>query len=83
MAAVTIRKLSKEVHRALKVRAALHGRSTEAEMRTILETAALPAARIKLGSLLVGLGRQADLTDADVESLLAVREAKRAKPRAM
>ena len=33
MAAVTIRNLSDEAHRALKVRAAQHNRSTEAEMR--------------------------------------------------
>jgi antitoxin FitA len=37
MAAVTIRNLSAETHRALKVRAAQHNRSTEAEIRAILE----------------------------------------------
>jgi len=35
MAAVTIRNLSDEAHRALKLRAAQHNRSTEAEMRAI------------------------------------------------
>lgn len=39
MAAVTIRNLPEEIHRALKMRAAQHNRSTEAEMRAILETA--------------------------------------------
>ncbi len=33
MATLTIRNLSDEVHRSLRVRAALHGRSTEAEVR--------------------------------------------------
>lgn len=42
MAAVTIRNLSEEAHRALKVRAAQHNRSAEAEMRTILEAAVRP-----------------------------------------
>ena len=37
MPAVTIRNLSDATHRALKVRAAQHGRSAEAEMRDILE----------------------------------------------
>ena len=36
MAAVTIRNLSDETHRALKVRATPHNRSTEAEIRAIL-----------------------------------------------
>ena len=39
MATLTIRKVSPETHRALKVRAAQNGRSAEAEMRAILETA--------------------------------------------
>ena len=39
MAAVTIRNLTDETHRALKQRAAHHGRSTEAEIRAILEDA--------------------------------------------
>jgi len=58
MAAVTIRNLSDETHRALKRRAAAKGRSTEAEMRAILEEAVNPPERIKLGSELVALGRR-------------------------
>ena len=45
MAAVTIRNLSEEAHRALKIRAARHNRSTEAEMRAILEAAPSRRAR--------------------------------------
>lgn len=41
MAAVTIRNLSEETHRALNIRAAQHNRSTEAEIRAILEAAGL------------------------------------------
>ncbi|RNI22854.1 FitA-like ribbon-helix-helix domain-containing protein [Flexivirga caeni] len=39
MPAITIRNLSAETHRALKSRAAAHGRSTEAEVRAILADA--------------------------------------------
>lgn len=49
MPAVTIRNLSEATHRALKVRAAHHGRSTEAEMREILESAIRPQARQRAG----------------------------------
>lgn len=69
MPAVTIRNLSEEVHRALKVRAARHGRSTEAEMRSILEGAVRPTERVRLGTALSRLGRKAGLTNADFEAL--------------
>ncbi|MFT4035230.1 MAG: antitoxin [Patulibacter sp.] len=59
MAAITIRNLSDETHRALKVRAASHGRSTEAEVRTILDAAVSPPERVRLGSLLAEIGRDA------------------------
>ncbi len=65
MPAVTIRNLSEETHRALKVRAAQHGRSTEAEVREILEHAVRPVGRVKLGSLLAEIGRGAGLTHED------------------
>lgn len=42
MANVLIRNLPAEVHRALKVRAALNERSTDAEIREILTTAVQP-----------------------------------------
>jgi antitoxin FitA len=58
MPAVTIRNLSEEAHRALKVRAAKHGRSAEAEMREILEQAARPQNRLKIGSELAAFGRR-------------------------
>ena len=40
MANVTVRNLPDAVHRALRARAATHGRSTEAEIRYILEAVA-------------------------------------------
>ncbi|KMO30742.1 hypothetical protein VQ03_28155 [Methylobacterium tarhaniae] len=80
MPAVTIRKLSAEAHRALKVRAAQHGRSTEAEMRDILEAAVRPPHRVKLGSLLASIGREADLTESEAEHFDRLRDKTPAEP---
>ncbi len=55
MAAVTIRNLNDDAHRALKKQAAEHGRSTEAEMRWILEEAVGRREKIGLGSALAAL----------------------------
>lgn len=66
MAMLTVRNLPDEVHRALRVRAARHGRSTEAEVRAILEEAVSPQGRLRLGSMLAEIGRQARLTDEEV-----------------
>lgn len=66
MAMLTVRNLPDEVHRALRVRAAQHERSTEAEVRAILEEAVKPQGRLKLGSWLADIGRQVRLTDEEV-----------------
>jgi plasmid stability protein len=58
MAAVTIRNLPEATHRALKARAAKHGRSTEAELREIIEFAVRPVVRVRLGTALADLGRK-------------------------
>jgi plasmid stability protein len=57
MAAVTIRNLPDETHRALKQRARLKGKSTEAEIRSILEEAVNPPERIKIGTELAKFGK--------------------------
>ena len=57
MSVVTVRNLPEETHRALKLRAAQHGRSTEAEIREILEEAVRPRTRIKIGSELAAFGQ--------------------------
>jgi plasmid stability protein len=66
MAAVTIRNLPDETHRALKQRAASHGRSTEAEIRAILEEAIRPPERLKLGTYLFESTREFGGVDLDV-----------------
>lgn len=66
MANVTVRNLPDEVHRALRVRAATHGRSTEAEIRDILEGVVKPVHRIRMGDALAEIGRRIGLTDEDM-----------------
>jgi antitoxin FitA len=66
MAAIVIRNLSLETHRALQARAARHNRSTEAEARMILDEAVRPVARIKLGSALATLAQPFGGLDLDL-----------------
>jgi plasmid stability protein len=58
MAVLTVRNLADETHRALKLRAARNGRSTEAEVRDIIENAVRPEKQLKLGSALAELGQR-------------------------
>jgi antitoxin FitA len=58
MAAITVRNVPEKVHRALKMRAARNGRSTEAEVRLILQETVAPKTKIKVGSELAALGRR-------------------------
>jgi plasmid stability protein len=67
MPAVTIRGLPEATHRALKARAAKHGRSTEAEIRDIIESAVRPAARVRLGSALAELCRKYGGVELSIE----------------
>ncbi|WP_175903807.1 FitA-like ribbon-helix-helix domain-containing protein [Burkholderia seminalis] len=67
MPVLTVRNLPDEVHRALRIRAARHGRSTEAEVRDILEQAVLPDGRPKLGTLLAEVGREAGDVDFGIQ----------------
>lgn len=80
MAMLTVRNIPDEVHRALRVRAALHGHSMEAEVREILESAVSPEGRVKLGSLLADIGRQAKLTDEEFAAFEQVRDKTPARP---
>ncbi|MDE2007695.1 MAG: plasmid stabilization protein [Rhodospirillales bacterium] len=80
MPAVTIRNLSDATHRALKIRAARHNRSTEAEIRAILETAARPEGRLRLGSALAAISRKFGLTNADIDAMQDARDTRPAEP---
>ncbi len=78
MAMLTVRNLPDNVHRALRVRAASHGRSTEAEVRKILADAVKPT--LRAGDALAALGREIGLTNEDIEHLEQLRDKTPAKP---
>ena len=65
MATLTVRNLPAEVHRALRIRAAEQGRSTEAEIREILTTAVQPNDRVKVSDALADIGRQVGFSNDD------------------
>jgi plasmid stability protein len=67
MPAVSVRNISVETYRALKLQAAQHGRSTEAEIRMILDRAVRPVRAGKLGSFLAELGQKAGGLDLEIE----------------
>lgn len=74
MAILTIRKVPDDVHRALRVRAARHGRSVEAEVREILAAAVKPEKRVRMGDALAAIGRKIGLTQEDVAVLESLRD---------
>ncbi len=80
MATLTVRNLPDDVHRALRVRAAQHGRSTEAEIREILTMAVKPAGRLRLGDALAEMSREMGLTNEDVAALEQTRDRTPAEP---
>ena len=80
MAMITVRNLPDDVHRALRVRAVQHGRSTEAEVREILAAAVKPESRVLMGDALAALGRKTGLTNRDIEMLQRSADTTPAKP---
>ena len=65
MAAVSVRDLDESVREGLRVRAAQHGRSMEAEIRAILTEAVAPPTDTGLAQTL--LARFSDLGGVDLE----------------
>jgi plasmid stability protein len=80
MAILTVRNVPDEVHRAIRVRAAQHGRSAEAEVREILANAVKPHQRLRLGDALAELGKTVGLTNEDFAVLGQVRDTTPAEP---
>ena len=80
MPSITVRNVPDDVHRALRVRAARHGRSAEAEIRDILEQAVKPERRVRMGDALASLGRKLKLTDEDLAAIEQVRDTTPAEP---
>lgn len=81
MAMLTVRNLPDDVHRALRVQAALHGRSTEAEVREILATAVKSESRVRMGEALAALSRNIGLTNEDFDIFDRVSDKAPAVPR--
>jgi antitoxin FitA len=80
MAMLTVRNLPEAIHRALRARAAQRGHSMEAEVREILEAAVSPKGRVKLGSLLADIGRQARLSDEEFAVFEQARDSNPTRP---
>jgi plasmid stability protein len=80
MSSVVIRNLPAETHLALKLRAAQNDRSTEAEIRAILEEAVRPKGRILLGTALASLSRDMGVTSEDFETLTEALRSRPAEP---
>lgn len=80
MAILTVRNVPDDVHRALRVRAARHGRSTEAEVREILAAVVKPEKRIRVGDALSDIGRKIGLTNEDLAVFDSVRDKTPAQP---
>ena len=80
MAILTVRNVPDDVHRALRVRAAQHGRSTEAEVREILAAVVKPEKRVRVGEALAAIGRKIGLTNEDFAIFESVRDETPAKP---
>ena len=80
MAVLTVRNVPDDVHRALRVRAAQHGRSTEAEVREILAAVVKPEKRVRVGDALASIGRKIGLTNEDLAVFEGVCDKTPAKP---
>lgn len=80
MATLTVPDLPDDVYRALRARAAQHGRSVEAEVREILAMAVKPETRVRLGDALAALSREIGLTNEDFEVFQQVRNRTPAEP---
>lgn len=80
MATFTVRDLPSEVHRALIIRAAQQGRSTEAEVREILTNAVKPNERVRVGDTLADIGRQVGLSNDDFKIFDRISDKTPAQP---
>jgi plasmid stability protein len=66
VSSLNVRNLSDQTHAALRVRAAQHGRSVEAEIRAILDEVVNPPKRVGLGTMLTSIGEDFGGVDLDV-----------------
>lgn len=74
MATLRVRYLPDSVYRALKMRAARHGRSVKAEARAILVLEFRQGKPIRLGDALAALSCSIELKNRDTEALDQARK---------
>lgn len=80
MIILTVRNVPDEVHRAIRIRAAQHGRNVETEVREILANAVEPDQRLRVGDALAELGKSLGLNNEDCAMLDQVRDTTPAVP---
>ena len=80
MGVLTVRNVPDDIHRALRVREAEHGRSAEAEVRAILASVLKPQERVRAGDALAAIGRDLGLTREDFEFMERLRDRTPAQP---
>ncbi len=80
MSTMIIKSIPDEVHAVLKARAKRHNRSLDAEVRAILEEAARPQARLKMGDALAAMSRGIGLNNEDFAVLEQTRNQAPAEP---
>ncbi len=80
MPMLTVRNVSDEVHRALRLWATARHLSIEAAVREILASVVKPKERIRLGDALANLGREIGLTNEDFTVFDKMRDKKLAEP---
>lgn len=80
MSMMTVRNIPDAVHNALRARAKAHHRSTEAEVRALLEQAVRRDNPVRFGDELSAIGRNAGLTNEDCEIFDQQRDKTPAEP---
>ena len=66
MATSIVNNIPVEVCRALQMRAAAHGHSTEMEIRNLLQNGVKAEQRLRMGDAMAAIGHRFDLKDQDL-----------------
>jgi plasmid stability protein len=80
MPILTVRNVPDEVHRALKMKAAVNGHSMEAEVRDILKNTLKLNQRVQMGNALAALANRLGLTNEDFTAIEKARTSIPAEP---
>ncbi len=75
MPSLNVRNLSEATHQGLRLRAAQHRRSVEAEIRAILDETVNPQENPGLGSILTAIGREFSGVELDIARDKSIPEA--------